>query len=204
MTERTIERIKKKLDGDLPGREAQEIMAPTLRFAGVEFPDPSLSRTSGVLLLLYPRRGELSTVFIERTEFGPHGGQISLPGGKMEEHDRDVKSTALREAMEEIGVEQEKIQVMGQLSTLFVPHSNFTINPVIGFHNEIPEFVKNKEEVKSIISISLKELFDQRNKGVKTFINGSKTIHAPYYDAFGHVIWGATAMIISEFEILIK
>jgi len=204
MTERLIDRLKSKLGGVLPGKEAQEIMAPEVRFTGKKFPDPSLSKSSGVLLMLYPNKGEWTTVFIERTEFGPHGGQISLPGGKMEEHDKDIRSTALREAKEEIGVDQKKIKVIGQLSTLYVPHSNFDINPVVGYQEEIPEFNQDDKEVKTIISISLNELFDKKNRGIKTFINGGNAFHAPYYNACGHVVWGATAMIMSEFEVLLK
>ncbi len=202
MTERLIEKLVTKINGVLPGKKAQEIMAPNIRYVGDKYPDRSNSTPSGVLILLYPNNGEWYTVFIERTTFGPHGGQISLPGGKKEDYDSDITVTALREAEEEIGINQTKIHVIGELTTLYVPHSNFSITPVVGFQNEIPVLKQNDLEVQSIINISFKELFDIKNKGIKTFNRGSNIIQAPCYNAHGHVVWGATAMIMSEFEVL--
>ncbi len=204
MTERFIKELEIKLKGNLPGKEAQEIMAPTVRFQGNKFPNPDLSKPSGVLILLFPSVGDWSTVFIKRTSFGLHGGQISLPGGKMEDNDIDIKATALREAMEEIGSDPFKIKVIGQLTPLHVPHSNFRITPFVGFLEEVPVLQQNEREVQAIIRIRLTELFDMKNRGIKTFNRSGNTIQAPYYNAKGHVVWGATAMIISEFEALVE
>ena len=204
MTSSLIDKLEVSLNGNLPGSEAQELMAPVIRFTGKNYPDRNKSKSSGVLILVYPFEEEWYTVFIERTVFGPHGGQISLPGGKMEQQDSDIHATALRETSEEIGVDQSNIKVLGQLTSLYVPHSNFMITPVVGFHKDVPTLSQNDNEVQSIICIGLNELFDEKNRGCKTMNRGEHTIHAPYYNANGHIIWGATAMIMSEFEVLIK
>jgi len=204
MTKLIIEKLEINLNGKLPGMKAQENMAPNIRFPKSKFPDPELSQPSGVLILLYPNKGEWATVFIKRTSFGPHGGQISLPGGKQEKEDSDIIATALREAEEEIGADRNKIKVIGRLSPLFVPHSNFCISPVVGYQEDFPIFVKNQKEVQSIIRIQLNELFSQSNRGVQIFNRPDYEIQAPYYNAHGHLIWGATAMIMSEFEELIQ
>lgn len=204
MTSMLIEKLKLNLSQELPGSEAQKLMAPSSRFTGKEYPDFSKSKSSGVLILLYPFEEEWHTVFIERTSIGPHGGQISLPGGKMEKMDSNIQATALREAAEEIGIDQSKIQILGQLTSLYVPHSNFNIVPVVGYQEKVPKLKPNEEEVLSIIRVSLGEFFDEKNRGTRFFSKEGNTISAPYYMAKGHIIWGATAMIMSEFEALLK
>ncbi len=204
MTDTFISKVQKRIHMSLPGKAAQELMAPTVRFTGLKYPDPANSKRSGVLLLLYPDITGWSTVFIERTVYGPHGGQISLPGGKMEADDRDIQATALRETKEEIGVSPEQIEVLGELTSLYVPNSNFLVSPFVGFINEVPEMVKDDKEVASIIKIDVRELFDAKNKGTKSFSRSGYDIQAPYYRAREYIIWGATAMIMSEFENLLK
>ena len=196
--------LHERLNTTLPGKAAQEIMAPTLRFTGIKYPGPAKAKRSGVLLLLYPDKTGWTTVFIERTAYGPHGGQISLPGGKIETEDKNLQATALRETKEEIGVSSEQIVVVGELTSLYVPNSNFFISPFVGFVKEAPEMIKDDKEVAPIIKIGIKELFDARNKSLKSFSKSGQNIHAPCYSADGHVIWGATAMIMSEFEVLVK
>jgi len=204
MTKDKINLLIDRLKEGLPGKAAQEIMAPSLRLPPGQHPDYSLSQASGVLILLFYSDGDLETVFIQRTSFGLHGGQISLPGGKKEEQDFDITETALREASEEIGVDRSKIVVIGRLTPLYVPHSNFCITPVVGFQEEVPEFKINEAEVQSVIRVKLKDLFDQQNRAVQNFLRTGYSIEAPCYKANGHIIWGATAMIMSEFESLVR
>ena len=205
MTDQFIYILSERLKGRLPGIKAQELMAPNVRFNGHQFPDPSNSKASGVLILLFPDpENEWNTIFIERTPYGPHGGQISLPGGKMEDTDANLGETALREANEEIGAKREKINILGELTPLYVPHSNFKISPFVGYTERKPDLVKNDSEVNSIIIVSLNDLFDEDNKGVRTFYRSGFNVEAPVYLTRGHTIWGATAMIISEFEALVK
>lgn len=204
MTNKLVFNLKKELLNQLPGKPAQEKMSPTVRFTGISYPDPSNAKASGVLLLIFPDEMGLSTVFIKRTSFGPHGGQISLPGGKREQADPSIVSTALRETNEELGIETSPIKVLGELSSLYVPNSNFNIFPVLGYLEKSPTMVKEDKEVESIIRIGIKQLFHPDNKGVRFFSRSGFDIEAPYYKANGHVIWGATAMILSEFEALLE
>jgi 8-oxo-dGTP pyrophosphatase MutT (NUDIX family) len=200
MTDSLILEIEKRMGKVLPGQQAQAMMAPSLRPGGRTGYDGSNPQLSGVMILLIPEDGILTTVFIHRTIWGPHGGQISLPGGKMEASDPDLIFTALRETSEEIGIETSSVKVLGSLTPLYVPHSNYLIHPVVGTMATVPEFNPDAHEVESVIRIALNELFDPENRKVMTIHRPGMDITAPYYDANGHRVWGATAMIMSEFE----
>ena len=154
-------------------------------------------------MLLFPGMTGLSTVFIERSSWGPHGGQISFPGGKREDQDPNIIFTALRETSEEIGIETSGIETIGLLTTLFVPHSNYLIQPVIGYLSTQPVFKPDLHEVESVVVVSLSELFDPANRKTMTIRRPDTDIIAPYYEACGHHVWGATAMIISELEVIL-
>ena len=188
------------LQKGLPGKKAQELMAPSIRPPGLAQFDGTNPRSSGVMILLFPSENGISTVFILRTPGGPHGGQISLPGGKQENSDSSLSETARRETFEEIGVDPELIREIGILTPLYVPHSNFIIQPVIGYMGFCPVFVLDKKEVAGVIITPLKQLFDPDNRRTMILHRLGAEIEAPYYEASGHRIWGATAMIISEFE----
>ena len=198
------EKVQERLSLGLPGVEGQQKMAPSVRFSGDRLPDPGLSQQSSVLILLFPQNGTWGTIFIERTQIGPHAGQISFPGGKKDPGDKTELSTALREAHEEVGVQQDSITILGQLSKLYVPNSNFWISPFIGMVDLIPNWQPNPSEVKSILTVNLPDLFDDSNKKRKLLVLRGISIDAPYYDVSGHMVWGATAMILSEFETLLK
>jgi 8-oxo-dGTP pyrophosphatase MutT (NUDIX family) len=203
MTFEMISQIEECLKKELPGPVAQSLMAPSIRPPGIENFDGSSPRSSGVMILLFPGDHGLNTVFILRTQGGMHGGQISLPGGKQEPTDIDLAETAKRETFEEIGVDPRKIEVIGELTPLYVPHSNFIIQPVIGYVSEFPRFVMEQREVCAIIQTSIADLFDPKNRKSMVLDKSGVEITAPYYDVEGHRIWGATAMIISEFERLV-
>ncbi len=196
--------IRQKLDLGLPGVSAQQKMAPSVRFSGERLPDPGLSRQSSVLILLFPYNNSWGIVLIERTQVGIHAGQMSLPGGKQDSDDKTELDTALREADEEVGVNRDTIKNLGSLSKLYVPNSNFWISPFIAWVDYAPSWQANPKEVKSIVAVALPELFDDKHKKTKIFFSHGKQIEAPYYDVNGHMVWGATAMIISEFEVLVK
>ncbi len=185
---------------ELPGRPAQEIMAPSIRPPGMDQFDGSNPTSSGVMILLFPGNKGLSTVFIHRTAGGPHGGQISLPGGKQEKSDLDLADTAKRETFEEVGVDPDLIKVIGKLTPLYVPHSNFIIQPLIGYVELQPDFICDQKEVAGVIVAPLKHLFNPENRKTMILKRSDIEIIAPYYDAEGERIWGATAMIMSEFE----
>ncbi|TDQ18757.1 NUDIX domain-containing protein [Algoriphagus boseongensis] len=193
--------LEKRLKNPLPGKEAHFQMAPTpvdmRRF------DPKLPenhRKSGVLILFYPEEGKAYFPLIKRPDYpGVHGGQIALPGGKMEELDEDLIQTALREAEEEIGVSRSQVRVIGQMSPLFIPTSNFLVNPVVGFVLEKPQMKPEEKEVQRIIETPVSRIFasEFRRRKILELGSGIK-LDTPYFEIDGEMVWGATAMILSE------
>ncbi len=155
---------------------------------------------AGVLILIFPRKGELSTLLIKRTEYpGPHSGQVSLPGGKREITDRSIIYTALREAGEETGIDAGDITVLGTLTPLYVHISNLEVSPVVGYTDRPPDFRINSKEVEYLILISLKNLLGNTVKTEKNLKIRDEIICAPGYLIDNEYVWGATAMILSEF-----
>lgn len=197
-----IARLGDCLSKDLPGARAQNLMAPSVRPPGLDKFDGTNPLSSGVMILLFPADEGISTVFIKRTQGGAHSGQIALPGGKQEYSDQNLLHTAKRETFEEIGVKADLIRDIGVLTPLYVPHSNFVIQPVIGFVTFYPVFELQKEEVAEVIVVPIRQLFNPVNRKTMSFHHQGTEIIAPYYDTYGHQIWGATAMIISEFEVV--
>lgn len=200
------ETLKKALEFPLPGEKAQELMAPTVRYTGNGVPDQSKARDSSVLILLYPHHQRLYIPFIQRPDYnGVHGGQISLPGGKCETFDNNKWETALRETHEELGIDTSDIEYMGVLTPLYIPNSNFIVHPYVGHLPRQPIFNPSPFEVKEVLEISIQTLFkeaDSQNIVVKN-INGHE-IQAPCFESNGSKIWGATAMILSELNIVFR
>jgi hypothetical protein len=110
------------------------------------------------------------------------------------------EQTALREAEEEIGVKRNDVQILGQLTELYIPPSNFLVHPFVGAINYSPVFFPQAAEVAEVVEIKIDDLADVRFRGEKkiTLSNGN-TVQTPYYGLKGKTVWGATAMIISEF-----
>jgi len=136
---------------------------------------------------------------------GIHSRQISLPGGKFEKTDRDLVETAIREAKEEVGIEPSAVNIIGTLTPLYIPPSNYIVTPVAGWSEHRPEFIRDPREVEEIIEISLADFLDDRNiktKRIKLFLGLSTNL--PCYYIGGNIIWGATAMMLSEFRTILK
>ncbi len=202
-----IHTLDQKLREPLPGEKAQLKMAPATRVKFPEFlRDGSRSREAAVLILLFPVSNKARIVFIKRATYdGVHSGQISLPGGKKEPSDPSLTETALRETEEEIGICRDKISVLGTLSKLFIPPSNFEVLPVVGFTDAEPEFTPRKEEVDMIITESLDKFYSgelHRVNYVKT--RDVQRMNVRCFAVRDHIIWGATAMILSEFLEIIR
>lgn len=196
-----IDILSRELSKPLPGLSGQNRMAPSDR-TRLKFPtEPGKnSRTAAVLLLLYPRHGKIHTVFIQRPSYpGIHGGQISLPGGKSEPGDLFPEDTALREAREEIGVTPSRVLLLGKLSPLYIPVSDTMVQPVVGAITNPPAFRPDPTEVEFVIETPLEKLLDPLAVHHKTEIWDGHELHIPYYDLRGYHLWGATAMIMSEF-----
>jgi 8-oxo-dGTP pyrophosphatase MutT (NUDIX family) len=197
-----IELLKKELAKELPGKDFQLRMAPEIR---IQRKTKASAKKAAVLILLYPDEQLFFTVFIKRTKYlGIHSGQISLPGGKMEKNDTDISATALREAEEEIGIKRNDVEILGYLSQLLIPVSNMLVFPVIGFIPYRPNFIKQPGEVDELIETSIDmflhpEVIQKKNEKILF-----RKAVVPFYNINGNHIWGATAMIISEFGELLQ
>jgi len=200
------EHLKSELKKPLPGIEVQMQMAP---------PDRSLkhfpllpqadSIVAGVLIILYQHIDSVYTVFIQRPDYeGVHSGQISFPGGRKEPEDIDIIKTALREANEEVGINLSKISVIGTLTPLFIPVSKTIVTPVISWTNKRPAFKIQEDEVVYLIEGDLKTFLDPSIIKIKRFKILGEMRDIKYFDYNGHIIWGATAMILNELLEIIK
>jgi len=190
-----IDSWRKKLNQQLPGERAQLMMAPTFRGSFQESSEPA---QAAVLALLYLRRKEVHLVFIKRNEYeGHHSAQVSFPGGAREPGDRTLQETALRETREEIGI-MANIQILGALTPLHIPISNFMVHPFVGWTGHSPEFHPDPTEVQYIIEVGLQELMDPSNCDTETIYHHQRNIQAPFYRVGDEKIWGATAMMLSE------
>ncbi|HSV89295.1 MAG TPA: CoA pyrophosphatase [Bacteroidales bacterium] len=192
----------------LPGLESQLKMAPLnrekeIRSLGVG-KNPVLS---SVLLLCYPlRNGKPGILLIQRQEYaGHHSGQISFPGGRVENIDQSPDKAALRETFEETGVDPADIELMGMITPLYIPPSNHMVNPYVGISRKHPCFKADPEEVASILEIELCCFFDPANLHTKPIkLSNGGIVHTPCYIIDGNVVWGATAMILAEFIELLR
>ncbi|MDA1268202.1 MAG: CoA pyrophosphatase [Bacteroidetes bacterium] len=186
---------------ELPGKDAHVTMAPKpldlRRFITTQLESP---KKSGVLLLFYPDGGDVYFPLIKRPQYpGVHSGQVGFPGGKMESTDPDILFTALREAEEEIGIDAGKVEVLGCLSNLFIPTSNFLVSPVVGFVQDKPKFVPEQREVSRIITTEVVSLFHPEiRKQTHLPVGAGMQLETPYFEIDGEMVWGATAMILSE------
>jgi 8-oxo-dGTP pyrophosphatase MutT (NUDIX family) len=197
-----IERIRINLNSQLPGELAQLRMTPSFRGELIsKLNGSSPIRDSAVLITIFPFNGNLSTLLIKRPVYsGAHSGQISFPGGKFDPVDISLKDTALREAFEEVGIHSSVVEVIGSISPLLIPISNTRVVPYIGLLKELPSLVLNKREVEYIVIAPLLYFKNPENIKEKTITIANKSIIAPFYDIHEEFIWGATAMIISEFS----
>ncbi len=194
--------LREELQKELPGIEYQYKMAPALR---LKIRRGESHKNAAVLILLYPSGNRIHTVLMKRSDYrGAHGGQISLPGGKKEEGDSDCISTALRESQEEIGIHPEKIELLGKLTDLFIPVSNMLVCPVVGICGEKPLFKPDHQEVEYLIETPIDHFLEPGMKKNRVRIIFLKKVLVPYYHIDENIVWGATAMIISEFEEVLR
>jgi 8-oxo-dGTP pyrophosphatase MutT (NUDIX family) len=199
-----LTRIEKGLWAPLPGIPAQLAMVPEPRpghKAYYEVEDSS--RKAGVLVLLYVRDGCLRVLLTRRTErVLHHRGQISLPGG--EQHPGEsIEATALRETAEELGPDLGAVRVLGRLTPLFIPPSNYCIYPTVAFVPGPLVFHLQPEEVDEVIEVPVEHLADPANVRRETWTVGGREAEVPFYAFEGHKIWGATAMVLAELLALI-
>lgn len=164
-------------------------------------------RESAVLMLLYPRPTGLHTLLMLRPRYeGVHGGQVSFPGGRREQHDVDLWQTALREFREETGLSTEGMERVGALSQVYIPPSRSLVSPFVGYMGSPGTPSPDPREVQELIEAPLDELLKDdviRHRDQFIHIAGRVT-RVPYFDLSGHVVWGATAMMLWELREVLR
>jgi 8-oxo-dGTP pyrophosphatase MutT (NUDIX family) len=195
-----LSQLRSDLQGSLPGRTAQERMAPRPRLGSWPADQASsAARQGGVLVLLYSHAGQIFLPLIRRPEYpGVHGGQIGLPGGGYDLVDSDLIATALRETSEEIGVHASQQQVLGVLTPIYVAASNYLVQPAVAWIEGRPEFYPDPYEVAELIEAPLGTLLDPAAQHVECWSVRDQSIEVPYFAVARHKVWGATAMMLSE------
>lgn len=192
---------------NLGGLNEQFRLAPSLRLKyDVDKIKASNPRKAAVLGLFYPNKKEETTfLLIERASYkGTHSAQISFPGGKKDASDRSLQETALRETFEEVGVVPKSIKIIRELTDVYIPPSNFLATPFIAFVEKKPEFIINYE-VKNTIEVLLEDLLNESSlTTVNLTTSYMENTNVPCFKLNGYVVWGATAMILSEIKELLK
>ncbi len=202
-----VQQLRTGLDRPLPGREAQFRLAHVARRLYMDAPPQA--RRAAVLALLYPKNNSWHITLIERTSHNAHdrhSGQISFPGGSYDPADASLMHTALREAEEEIGVRREQVRVLGALTDLYIPVSNFHVFPFVGYVDAAPFLVPQAGEVEDVLEVPFSVFQDEASIQTAEIVLGEHLIlrDVPCYRVQGRVVWGATAMIMSELVAVLK
>ena len=205
-----LESSVKLKNKELLGESAHAKMSPPYRIKLAEqmAKKRKSAKHAGVMALFYPKGEHHETyivLILRKTYKGVHSAQVGFPGGKVEDEDASLEQTALRETREEIGVPEADITVLKELSPLYIPPSNFIVHPFIGYVFERPHFKKEEAEVDAIIEISLKDLLNPKSvKNTKVPTSYNIEIEVPAFHLNGHIVWGATAMMLSELKLLLN
>ena len=201
-----IEHLRIHLN-DLPGEKAHANLMPVNRpFTSEALERKPNYRKSAVALIIFPENEDIKSILIQRPDYnGTHGGQVSFPGGKMDDTDTDLEFTARREAFEEINFPLEAGNFLGKLSEIYIPPSNFLVEPNVFYVNNIPNLIGDKREVQSIITFNLFDLLhpDSFKVGDIRNINHLTRKNIPYFEIQDHKVWGATGMILAEMKEII-
>ncbi len=193
-------KLSKALLEDLPGEAAQFKMAPLARKRLSEMPlgDESIRKAAVMIPLFRSLETDCLLLTVRSVYEGVHSGQVSFPGGKFDENESDPIHVALREMEEEVGIKAAQVKIIGKLSPLYIPVSKMHVQPVIAWVHDT-KWLVNTYEVAQLLEVPIHHFF-QTNVIKKKSMEFSPGIpvEVPYFDIQGHVVWGATAMIISE------
>lgn len=198
-----LELKQKLIDIELPGSKAFKEMMPYDRILS-SAKNIENYRAASVLLSIFEEEKKLYFPLIKRAEDGyPHSGQISFPGGGIESGET-IEDAAVREAYEEIGILTSHTEIIGRLTTLIIPVSSHIVHPVVSFQHKVHDWIIKHDEVAEVLKIPISFLFDESLRKVEALENSSVPVGIPYFDFYGHKVWGATAMILNEFSKVLK
>lgn len=201
----TVDELRAALARPKPGEKAHLRMAPRPRSRREDFPCTDPPRQSAVLLLLYPGDEGLGLVLTRRADtLTHHRGQISLPGGAWEPQDPGLAHTALRETEEELGVALSEAEVLGALTSLYTAPSNYVIHPYVALVPRRPPFAPCYAEVAELLEVPLSLLLNKELQRTETWSIRQREVEVPFFHLYGHKVWGATAMILSEFAAILE
>ena len=200
------EQIRTALTGSRPGLRAQALMSPMDRLDPELYRKGSIDcRRAAVLMLLYPYQGELYTLLIVRPDTMPnHPGQVAFPGGSRDEETESVLQTALREGQEEVGLDPVQVEPLGRLTHIYIPPSHFCIQIQVACTHQRPRWQPSPAEVAELLEIPVAHFFDRANwQSIDVSIDEQqRTI--PYIAIGEHKVWGATAMALVEFVVMVE
>ncbi len=203
-----LEYVPKFLEVSLPASEAHFKMAPLERIESLKSQnfDTIKPKNAAVMMLFYPKKGRTHLVLIVRNSYeGLHSAQVAFPGGKYEFNDKTYADTALRETHEEIGIHPKYIEIIMPLTNLYIQLSNFMVFPFLGICKSEIVFTPDINEVAQIIELPLSDFLND-NLVISTIMTTSyaKNIEVPAFKIKGHIVWGATAMMMNELKEVLK
>lgn len=202
-----LNKIQHSFGQSLPGIGSHKLLAPGKRaLERKEVVDIESYRDSAVAVVCYPYKGKVYSILIQRPNYvGNHSGQVSFPGGKKDLIDTTLEQTARRETFEEIGWQLGESNLIGGLTELFIPVSKFIVKPHLYYCDEIQEFKPDNREVQEIFQFPVELLKDERIlKYTNIKISSNQLLKdVPYFEINKHIVWGATAIILSELKSMI-
>lgn len=195
----TVSYLRRRLQEPLPGPVAQGRLAPSHRDELQRLYAPGRPcREAAVLVLLFPLQGAPAVVLtVRHAGLKQHAGQISFPGGRREP-DESLEATALREAFEEVGLDPERVELLGSLTPLFVAPSNFCVHPFVGVTPEVPDLVPHDDEVETILYVPVHHLLDPAMLLREPWLLRGREVEVPFFSYESFKVWGATAMMLAE------
>ena len=194
---------------NLPGEVSQFKMIPPYREDLIKNHDYDITtaKQAAVMALFYQdiNQNTKLVLILRKTYKGVHSAQVGFPGGKVEPEDKNLQETALRETFEEVGVGIEEMTVVKALTKIYIPPSHFNVFPFLGYCTKTPQLKKQEEEVEAILEVNIDAFLDDKNLTAKQIKKSEDLIYnVPAIHLNGHLVWGATAMMLSEVKDLLK
>ena len=193
----------------MPGEQSHFKMEPEIRkqWRDSEKISKLKPKQAAVMALFYPNQYQETQLLLilRKTYKGVHSNQIGFPGGKVEPEDDNLETTALRETNEEVGILPKDIETIKKLSKLYIPPSNFMVQPYIGLYSNPKPFKIQETEVEAIVEVLFSDFMNDKNL-IYQNLNTSyaKNIDVPAFKLNGYTVWGATAMMLSEIKELLR